>query len=153
MSNPDVDTKTEKAQEILKLYRDLENANLRKLSHVDFSVLDIDEKKRALLQIEFDTNKQRNMFLNIIGESKVYIADVLVKLLRDDVNKDTLWRLFGDVIYENIKRNLDNTKICQCCGQRFEYVLKQGKPPVYCGACAKNKQLEKFKKYYSRKKK
>ncbi len=152
MSNPEVNTKTEKAQEILKLYRELENANLRKLSHVDFSVLDIDEKKRALLQIEFDTNKQRNMFLNIIGESKEYITDILVKLLRDDVNKDTLWRLFGDVIYENIEHNLDNTKICQCCGQRFEYVQKQGKPSIYCEVCAKDKQLEKFKKYYNSKK-
>lgn len=120
MNNPDVDCKTDKANEILELYRELESTNLRKLSHVDFSILDIDEKKRALLQIEFDTNKQRKMFVDIIGESKEYIADVLVKLLQDDVNKDTLWRLFGDVIYSNLEINLKNTKICKCCSKRYE---------------------------------
>lgn len=142
MSNPDADYKTNKVNEILELYRELENTNLRKLSHVDFSVLDIDEKKRALLQLEFDTNKQRNMFIEIIGESKEYITDVLVKLLQDDVNKDTLWRLFGEVIYCNLERNLKDTKICQCCKQRFEYTPKQGKPPVYCEKCSSKRELE-----------
>ena len=142
MSNPDVDCKTDKANEILELYRELENTNLRKLSHVDFSVLDIDEKKRALLQLEFDTNKQRNMFIDIISESKEYITDVLVKLLQDDVNKDTLWRLFGEVIYRNLEKNLKDTKICQCCKQRFEYITKKGKPPVYCDECSSKRELE-----------
>lgn len=152
MNNPDVDCKTDKANEILELYRELENTNLRKLSHVDFSILDIDEKKRALLQIEFDTNKQKKMFVDIIGESKEYITDVLVKLLQDDVNKDTLWRLFGEVIYGNLEKNLKDTKICQCCKQRFTYVSKQGKPPIYCEECSRKNQLNKFKKYYSTKK-
>lgn len=142
MSNPDVDFKTDKANEILELYRELENTNLRKLSHVDFSVLGIDEKKRALLQLEFDTNKQRSMFIDIIGESKEYITDVLVKLLQDDVNKDTLWRLFGEVIYRNLEKNLKDTKICQCCKQRFEYIQKKGKPPVYCDECSSKRELE-----------
>ena len=142
MSNPDVDCKTDKANEILELYRELENTNLRKLSHVDFSVLDIDEKKRALLQLEFDTNKQRSMFMDIISESKEYITDVLVKLLQDDVNKDTLWRLFGEVIYRNLEKNLKDTKICQCCKQRFEYIPKKGKPPVYCDECSSKRELE-----------
>lgn len=136
MTNSDVDCKTDKANEILELYRELENTNLRKLSHVDFSILDIDEKKRALLQIEFDTNKQRKMFLDIIGESKEYITDVLVKLLQDDVNKDTLWRLFGEVIYSNLERNLKGTKICKNCGKRFEYDTDSRKSPANCQECA-----------------
>lgn len=142
MSNPDIDCKTDKANEVLELYRELENTNLRKLSHIDFSVLDIDEKKRTLLQLEFDTNKQRSMFMDIIGESKEYITDILVKLLQDDVNKDTLWRLFGEVIYNNLEKNLKNTKICQCCKQRFEYIPKKGKPPVYCDECSSRRELE-----------
>lgn len=142
MNNPDIDCKNEKANEILELYREIENTNLRRLSHVDFSILDIDEKKHMLLQIEFDTNKQRNMFVNIIGESKEYITDVLVKSLQNDINKDTLWRLFGDVIYNNIEHNLNNTKICKCCKQRFEYVSKKGKPPLYCNDCASKIELE-----------
>ena len=135
MTNSDVDCKTDKANEILELYRELENTNLRKLSHVDFSILDIDEKKRALLQIEFDTNKQRKMFVDIIGESKEYITDVLVKLLQDDVNKDTLWRLFGEVIYSNLERNLKGTKICKNCGKRFEYDTDSRKSPANCQEC------------------
>lgn len=135
MSNSDVDCKNDKANEILELYRELENTNLRKLSHVDFSILDIDEKKRALLQIEFDTNKQREMFVDIIGESKEYITDVLVKLLQDDVNKDTLWRLFGEVIYSNLERNLKGTKICKNCGKRFEYDTDSRKSPANCQEC------------------
>ena len=135
MTNSDVDCKTDKANEILKLYRELENTNLRKLSHVDFSILDIDEKKRALLQIEFDTNKQRKMFVDIIGESKEYITDVLVKLLQDDVNKDTLWRLFGEVIYSNLERNLKGTKICKNCGKRFHYDTDSRKSPANCHEC------------------
>lgn len=143
MADPNVDCKTDKADEILELYRELESTNLRKLSHVDFSILDIDEKKRALLQIEFDTNKQRKMFLDIVGESKEYVTDVLVKLLQDDVNKDTLWRLFGDVIYENIKRNLNGTKICQCCKQRFEYDVTAKRPSVNCGECSRKINIQK----------
>ena len=145
MNNPDVDCKTDKANEILELYRELESTNLRKLSHVDFSILDIDEKKRALLQIEFDTNKQRKMFVDIIGESKEYITDVLVKLLQDDVNKDTLWRLFGEVIYSNLERNLKGTKICCKCNTRFTINNNKMK---YCESCAKKEKNEKNKQYY-----
>ena len=82
------------------------------------------------------------MFIDIIGESKEYITDVLVKLLQDDVNKDTLWRLFGEVIYRNLEKNLKDTKICQCCKQRFEYIPKKGKPPVYCDECSSKRELE-----------
>lgn len=145
MNNPDVDCKTDKANEILELYRELESTNLRKLSHVDFSILDIDEKKRALLQIEFDTNKQRKMFIDIIGESKEYITDVLVKLLQDDVNKDTLLRLFGEVIYSNLERNLKGTKICCKCNTRFNSNNNKMK---YCESCAKKEKNEKNKQYY-----
>ena len=145
MSNPDTDCKNDKAHEILELYRELENTNLRKLSHVDFSILDIDEKKRALLQIEFDTNKQRSMFIDIIGEPKEYITDVLVKLLQDDVNKDTLWRLFGEVIYKNLEKNLKGTKICCKCNIRF---TSNNNKMKYCESCAKKEKNEKNKQYY-----
>lgn len=145
MTDPDVNCKTDKANEILELYRELESTNLRKLSHMDFSILDIDEKRRALLQIEFDTNKQKKMFSDIVGESKEYVTDVLVKLLQDDVNKDTLWRLFGDVIYENIKRNLNGTKLCKCCGKR--YIAKEKDySSTTCSNCKTRIEKENTKK-------
>lgn len=136
MNNPNIDTNTEKAKKILELYRELENTNLRKLSHIDYSLLDIDEKKRLQLQIEWNTNKQRRLFQDIVDESKEYIADVLIKLLQDDVNKDTLWRLFGEVIYGNIKKNIGGTKICIQCHERFDISNKPGKNPIFCKSCS-----------------
>lgn len=136
MNNPDISIKTEKAQEIVSLYRDIEETNLRKISHIEWDSLDFREKKKIQLQVQFDSNKQRNLFKELIGESKEYIADVLVKALQDDVNKDTLWRLFGEVIYSNIKRNLVGTKICKCCGNRFEYDITSRKTPNNCNECS-----------------
>ena len=136
MNNPNIDIKTEKAQEIVSLYRDIEETNLRRISHIEWDSLDFREKKKIQLQIQFDSNKQRDLFKELIGESKEYITDVLVKSLQDDVNKDTLWRLFGDVIYSNIKRNLEGTKICKCCGNRFEYDITSRKTPNNCNECS-----------------
>ena len=135
MSNSDIDIKTDEAQRIVELYRQVEETNLRKLSHVDFSALDVDEKKSAMLQVEFDSNKQRDIFVDIIGESKEYISDVLVKSLQDDINKDTLWRLFGDVIYKNIKNNLTGTKICKRCKERFNTISEKDYSSLYCYDC------------------
>jgi hypothetical protein len=135
MTNPNVDCKNEKASEILKLYRELENTNLRRLSHIDFSVLDFDEKKKVALQLEFDNNKQRKLFVEMIGENKEYITDVLVKLLQDDVNKDTLWRLFGEVIYNNIERNLKGSRICSKCQKRFYVSNENDYSGKYCTEC------------------
>ena len=146
MKDPTVDIKTEKAQEIISLYRDIEATNLRKISHIEWDSLDFREKKKVQLQIQFDSNKQRELFRELIGESKEYITDVLVKALQDDVNKDTLWRLFGNVIYSNIERNLKDTKICKCCGERFEYETKVGKPPIFCSKCVNIVANEKAKK-------
>lgn len=136
MNNPDTDIKTEKAQEIIALYRDVEATNLRKISHIEWDSLDFREKKKVQLQIQFDSNKQRELFLDLIGESKEYITDVLVKALQDDVNKDTLWRLFGNVIYSNIEMNLNGTKICKCCGNRFKYDVNSRKSPNNCEDCS-----------------
>ena len=52
-----------------------------------------------------------------------YIVNTLVAVLyttRNTSSKKTLWASFGDVIVENIKKNLGNsTKICEVCGKRF----------------------------------
>lgn len=149
MKDSTVDIKTEKAQEIVSLYRDIEATNLRKISHIEWDSLDFREKKKVQLQIQFDSNKQRELFRELIGESKEYITDILVKALQDDVNKDTLWRLFGNVIYSNIERNLKGIKICKCCGERFEYkpITTVGKPVYLCQKCKEENTLKKYKKY------
>lgn len=51
--------------------------------------------------------------------------------------KDTLWKLFGDVIYKNLERNLDGTKLCKTCGERFKYNVKSKKETLYCNDCAR----------------
>ena len=81
----------------------------------------------------------------MIGESKEYITDVLVKALQDDVNKDTLWRLFGNIIYSNIERNLKGTKICCKCNERF---IQSNNKMKMCPECAKREKNEQNKKYY-----
>jgi hypothetical protein len=152
MANPDVDCSSDKAKEILELYRELENTNLRRLSHIDFSILDIYEKKRVLLQIELDINKQRNMFMDMIGEPIEYITDVLVKSLQDDINKDTLWRLFGNIIYNNIEKNLKGSRICCKCQKRFIVSNIKDHSSKYCSDCKNiiNKEKDKKKKQKKR---
>ena len=145
MTNPDVNIKSDIATEIISLYREIESVNLRQLSHTDWDGLDFRDKQKIQLQIQFDAVKQRQLFINIIGKPAEFIVDVLVKALQDDVNKDTLWRLFGDVIYENIQRNLAGTKICIKCGKRFKSTNNKSK---YCETCAKTVKTEQDKSRY-----
>ncbi len=152
MTNPDVDCCSDKAKEILELYRELENTNLRRLSHIDFSILDTYEKKRVLLQIELDVSKQRNMFIDMIGEPIEYITDVLIKSLQDDINKDTLWKLFGNIIYNNIEKNLKESRICCKCQKRFVVSNTKDHSSKYCSDCKNiiNKEKDKKKKQKKR---
>jgi len=133
MNDSNVDKYSDVALKIVELYYSINAANLRKLSYIDFSKLDIDEKKRVKLQLEFDSKKQRNQIIEYIGESPEYITDVLVKSLQGDINKDLLWRLFGDIIYENVKRNLEGTKICEVCRERYIATNNRAK---YCEKCS-----------------
>lgn len=143
MSDKSLDISNVDISNILKLYKTINDTNIRRLSYVDTDMLELDEKRKLQIQLEFDSKKQRKMFVEYIGESPEYITDVLIKSLQSDINKDTLWRLFGDVIYENIKRNLEGTKICEVCGERFEYNIKSCKPSRYCNSCAKKVNKEK----------
>jgi len=134
MNNPNTDKNTDKAKEIFELYNSINDANIRKLLHEDTNTYDIDEKRKINLQLEYDSVKQREQFIDYIGESVGYITDVLVKLLQNDINKDTLWRLFGDVIYDNIQRNLEGTKICVKCKERFIQTYPNQKLCDKCGS-------------------
>lgn len=147
MTNPNIDLTENKdiVEEIISLYRLIEETNRRKISHVDWDSLDYSEKRKVQLQVQFDTNKQREMFVDLICKSPEFISDVLVKSLQDEVNKDTLWRLFGDIIYENIKNNIEGTKICKRCGKRFESNSNKSK---YCDDCASVVKNEQNKQYY-----
>lgn len=64
--------------------------------------------------------------LSSYGYSDVEIVDVLVKFLygiKNGKNKMALWLCYGDIVYENISRNIKSkTKDVQCidCGKWFE---------------------------------
>src|SRR5699024_1414339 len=96
MKDPNVKYSEEQAKNILSLYRELEQVNLRRLKKMDFESFDVKEKKKMRMFLERDAIKQRERFVKIIGKDKEFVADVLIKLLQDDANKDTLWKLFGD---------------------------------------------------------
>jgi hypothetical protein len=83
----------------------------------------------------------RDDLLNV-NEDQTYITDVLIKFLYENKNskhKTTLWNAFGDIIVQNIRQNLNNTKQCECCGERIEIVNNQSK---YCESCFTNLRKE-----------
>lgn len=156
-SNPEgvTDLNDDKAIGILNLYNELNDVNIRKLSHLNTTSMNFDEKKKTILKLEYDSRKQRDLFLEIVNEPIEYITDVLVKGLQNDVNKDTLWRLFGDIIHNNLERNLSGTRICKRCNKRFDYDKNNTrKIPICCKVCSKEINKEKTKqrakiKYYA----
>jgi hypothetical protein len=95
----------------------------------------------------------RAELLNINSDAS-YVVDVLVRYLYDEKrskNKETLWKTFGDVLLNNLKENLNNTKQCECCGKRIEIINSQSK---YCNECAikikKIKTRERVRKHRKR---
>lgn len=65
----------------------------------------------------------RKKIIDDCGKSLDYIVNTLVAILytvRNLSAKKTLWACFGDVIVENLKKNLEGKgKVCQICGKRF----------------------------------
>lgn len=63
------------------------------------------------------------------------IVDALVEYLyteRNTSKKQMLWACFGDVIVENLSKNLANAKpICPVCGKRFK--PRDNANTLYCG--------------------
>ena len=57
------------------------------------------------------------------NENMDYIVNTLVAYLytvRTTSPKKTLWACFGDIIVENLKKNLEGKgKVCKICGKRF----------------------------------
>ncbi|MEK4008347.1 hypothetical protein [Paenibacillus sp. FSL H3-0333] len=93
----------------------------------------------------FPYAKIREEHLSVTNDL-LYIVDVLVEYLYFEKNskyKVTLWSSFGDVIINNLKRNIsENTKQCECCGKRIEI---SGMNMKYCSSCSVMKNREKTK--------
>ncbi len=149
MNNPEIEFTEEEGEKILSLYRELELCKLRQLMRMDFDSCDIREKQKILMFLEKDSLIQRDEFSKILGYPKEFICDVLIKLLQDDANKDTLWKLYGDVIYNNLENKLKGTKRCSICGERFKVTNNRSK---YCVKCYEEINRKKaLQRYYEKK--
>ena len=82
----------------------------------------------------------KNQLLNL-GYSKNEIVDSLIIDLfnnRKTDKKKAFWIMFGNVVYYNIKNNLDkNSAICNKCGKRF---IKSKCNQIHCDKCTKYTQ-------------
>lgn len=83
----------------------------------------IEEEKHQKQEDVYMYQEIRRRILEETGANINYIVNTLVAYLytiRPNSQKKTLWASFGDVIVENLKRNLnDKGRVCVICGKRF----------------------------------
>lgn len=133
MNNPE----TEIDKEIIKEYK-------RIIITKKFISKEVTERKNK----DFYINTYIKNELLKVNKDKVYITDVLIKQLfeHNSVNKNTLFDCFGDVIYNNLKNNIDTkTYLCDCCGKRF--IKKINNQNTCSEKCAKVLQRIKIKEW------
>ena len=84
---------------------------------------EFEDDKAVKNQDMYKYKNLRNKVLEESGKDIDYVVNTLVAYLytvRKTSAKKGLWDSFGDVIVENLKRNLEGKgKICQICGKRF----------------------------------
>ena len=111
---------------------------------------ELDKKKRFMFNKKdgesdnFDYVYQyiREEILKIYNDP-VYCTNVLVEYLynfKKSSHKTTLWESFGDIIVENLKRNLGNTILCDECDTRFEPTKQR---QTICPSCQEKVTKEK----------
>lgn len=116
------------------------------------------KKNKKKIMKEHRDGKYKEYYINSYIRNRILeinnniedVSDMLVKYcFKNNVsNKDILFNSFGDVVLKNLETNIPkNTKQCNVCGERFEYVKKVGKPEIYCSTCKREKELEKYAKY------
>ena len=94
--------------------------------------------------------KIREYIINKSNKDIDYIVNTLVAFLytaRKTSSKKRLWDCFGDVILENLKKNLEGKgKVCQICGRRFKPKrITQNYCSDICYDKAKNqREIERF---------
>lgn len=100
---------------------------------------------------EYDKDGNYNSLLTDIrnemlalGYDERYICDVLIKQLFDiskSINKRVFWSVYGDLVYDNICRNINDNYIqCEKCKTRF-YIRKIGQ--TLCEKCLEKEELKK----------
>lgn len=85
----------------------------------------------------------RSQLHSIINDD-VYLTDMLIvyNYTQNTRFKNTLWNVYGDIIYENLKSNLDGTIQCELCNERIRVTQDNEK---YCEKCKKEKITESWR--------
>ena len=120
---------------------------------------ELDLKKHFILGDKEDDDREdkfsylyqeiRRKLLQINSDS-FYVTDVLIKYLyfkKKSQFKTTLWSCFGDILVENLKRNVaTKQKYCEVCGDLIKQVTNNQE---YCKKCWKDE----WKNYNAKKQK
>lgn len=125
---------------------ELDKAIIEKYTQLDRS------KKKLMKEID-DTESTDKLFVyHLIREELLkvnndleYIVDVLVKYLYDSKDsefKTTLWSAFGDVLVNNLTKNLESAVCCEDCQSR---VRKTKQRQIRCEVCQDKRNREKSK--------
>ena len=109
MNNPNIQVD----KKLLKCYEKFNKTFRFKINMEDY--------RTNNLIIIYDEVKNK---LSEFGYSDIEITDMLVQSLYYEGNrksKEVLWFCYGDIILENLKRNIGNkTYMCEICGERFK---------------------------------
>jgi hypothetical protein len=119
----------------------------------EYTKLDRSKKWMMKKQENIKTDDKLFIYLQIknklldINSNIEYVVDVLVKYLYEDCrnngkNKTTLWESFGDILVNNLQRNLAGTKPCEDCGVR----IKRTRARKYCEKCSTLRERERVRK-------
>ena len=116
-------------------------------------LFEIEEDKHQKQEDLYMYQQMRQRILDECVQDIDYVVNTLVAYLytvRPTSPKKMLWACFGDVIVENLKKNLEGKgKVCQICGKRF--IPDKFHPNAFC--CSKectraldnqNRELRRF---------
>jgi len=99
-----------------------------------------DERKNNISYIA----KEIRMELGSFGYDDMTVTDMLIKYLygiKNSKHKESLWFCYGDVIVENLKKNIgDKMDVCLRCGKRYKKKVAVQK---YCEECSGYKTKDK----------
>jgi hypothetical protein len=124
------DSQVEIDSAVIEKYAELQTDNKFNINFEDMEHSNIlyiyQENRKKLSELCGDVNK---------------LTDMLVKHLyfvKKSVQKEALWFMFGDVILENLQRNLDSRYgkdyiLCEGCAER---IPKKNNRQKYCEKCA-----------------
>jgi len=126
---------------------------------IDKNVIDEFCKFRFNTKITYKSNKdssaqeiEKYYVLERMAEihsNKVELVDMLVEYFygkKNTVHKKALWEFFGDIIYNNLRNNIDGEKdFCVECGDIVDAVEFRGF--IYCDKCSKIIEKENNRKY------